>query len=708
MSEQLFSDDPIQSTNEDKLGRQAFAKQVSEVCKNVAAESSSSVIALVGSWGSGKTSILSLAEKELLKSKWSVTEFNPWLLSDIESLLFAFFSEVIDQLPEEADKQDQLRKKWAGYAKAISPLGKLGGLVGIDGSAVIKGAASLIEGDQSVTKQRDHLVEELKKLNKPILVVLDDIDRLHPGELMMVFKLVRLVGRMPNLHYLLSYDEDTLLDVVSQTKLAKGDKNRARAYLEKIVQVKLDLPHMSSQQQLKLVNVSLDEVLRRNSIIISQDDNKRLSKAYRECLSFYLNQPRAIKRYFAQIEALYPLVKGEVNFADFTLLTFLRTFEPNIYQLIIEHQEELTGQGFMMSYHDESNEERRKRWEQMIRSQGVKNEEAVLDLLALLFIPIRSALSNVSYGNSEYKDERIQKRVGNKNYFTRYFVFGVPEDDIPDVMLTDALMELATSEKDAADKVTELIESNAELTLGKIKSIQEKHVIHSEALLKVMANCYSSLPPASAMFTTPPQWKAWDIVKVAVDNIKDSERPRVFREIAVSESGLLMLAHTFCVADQKGKPLEENLKGILKQRTVEVMADILGKKDVDITDQDTDFFYVYRVLVGSEELTRCLWEGVDKQSWDPVTILAMLVSEAVSLTTDGDERTIGELGSEQVDNYFGLDRLLENLENRIKDVDLGGDHRRQKPTMENKKAYVLRLLKNRYDNKVQEEKAPKG
>jgi predicted KAP-like P-loop ATPase len=56
----------------------------------------------------------------------------------------------------------------------------------------------------------------------------------------------------------------------------------------------------------------------------------------------YLNQPRAIKRFFAQVDALYPLVDGEVNFADFTLLTFLRTFEPNVYQLIIDHKQELT------------------------------------------------------------------------------------------------------------------------------------------------------------------------------------------------------------------------------------------------------------------------------------------------------------------------------------------------------------------------------
>ena len=186
--------------------------------------------------------------------------------------------------------------------------------------------------------------KELEKLEKPILVILDDLGRLYPEELLMIFKIVRLVGRLPNLHYLLSYDEKILLDVIAQTDLSKEDISRARSYLEKMVQVKLDLPRMNSAQQLKLVNSAHNELLERNKITLDDEDMRRVSNAYAECMADYLNQPRAIKRFFAQVDALYPLVDGEVNFADFTLLTFLRTFEPSIYQLVIDHKQELTGQ----------------------------------------------------------------------------------------------------------------------------------------------------------------------------------------------------------------------------------------------------------------------------------------------------------------------------------------------------------------------------
>ena len=326
MAEKLFADDPIVNRDDDKLNRDLFARQVANVCKNVAGESSSSVVALVGPWGSGKSSLLSLVASDLKTDKWSVAEFNPWLLSDVDSLMRSFFDEVVGAIPTDKDEHNDLRQKIGGYAKAVSPLGKIGGLIGIDGAEIIQKLGEVIQGDQSLTKKREELVKELEKLEKPILVILDDLDRLYPEELLMIFKIVRLVGRLPNLHYLLSYDEKTLLDVIAQTDLSKDDTFRARSYLEKMVQVKLDLPRMNAAQQLKLVNSAHEEVLERNKITMGDDDMRRVSNAYAECMMDYLNQPRAIKRFFAQVDALYPLVDGEVYLTDFTLLTFLWTF----------------------------------------------------------------------------------------------------------------------------------------------------------------------------------------------------------------------------------------------------------------------------------------------------------------------------------------------------------------------------------------------
>lgn len=64
-------------------------------------------------------------------------------------------------------------------------------------------------------------------------MILDDLDRLAPDELLLVFKLVRLIGRLPNVYYLLCYDEQTLLDTLSRSALVGGSEGRAREYMEK-------------------------------------------------------------------------------------------------------------------------------------------------------------------------------------------------------------------------------------------------------------------------------------------------------------------------------------------------------------------------------------------------------------------------------------------------------------------------------------------
>jgi len=701
MTEKLFADDPISNKKEDRLDRDLFAKQVAEVCKNVAGESASSVVALVGPWGSGKSSLLSLVADNLKKDKWSVAEFNPWLLSDVESLMRSFFDEVIEAIPTNKDEHNELRKKLGGYAKAVSPIGKLGGLIGIDGSKIIEKVGEAIQGDQSLTKKRDDLVKELGKLKKPILVVLDDLDRLYPEELLMIFKIVRLVGRLPNLHYLLSYDEKTLLDVIAQTDLSKNDTSRARSYLEKMVQVKLDLPKINSAQQLRLVNSAHDEVLARNNITMDEDDIRRTSNAYAECMSDYLSHPRSIKRFFAQIDALYPLVNGEVNFADFTILTFLRTFEPSIYQLIIDRKSELTGSDTMSDFREKNLQDRHKRWIDLIKATGVKNEDKLFNLLSHLFTYIKSARHNSSY-TSDHKDNQLQKRVGNIDYFDRYFVFGVPEDDISDGKIVELVEGLGKDDAKAIKDLSKLIDKDAVLALRKLRNIQEISGIPPKPLLSVLSSKFLSLKSESGFFSVPPEWAIQDMVKRALPKIDSSERKTVFETVAKSLSGLIMLIHTFIRSDEeKEEPLEEELHQVMVNALKKRMANLSKKKLEKFSDNDYKLLYPYKVMIGEQELTKWLWAGVDTRQWDPVRILANLVSEATSFGSEGTRKSIGQLDNDTLNNYFGIDRLLALKEQEIKEVNLssGSSFHREEPTFENKRNYVLRLLRNKYDNK---------
>lgn len=93
LGDHLLGDDPIDGSHEhpDRLDRGKYAVQLLPLLERVRAQSESSVLAMIGPWGSGKSSVLAMMMRELRQDDtWLVAEFNPWAYSDIESLQLGF------------------------------------------------------------------------------------------------------------------------------------------------------------------------------------------------------------------------------------------------------------------------------------------------------------------------------------------------------------------------------------------------------------------------------------------------------------------------------------------------------------------------------------------------------------------------------------------------------------------------------------------
>lgn len=176
-----------------------------------------------------------------------------------------------------------------------------------------------------------------------MLVVMDDLDRLTPEEPLVAFKLVRLVGHLPNIYYLISFDEQTLLDVLQRSDLVRDSDHRAREFLEKIIQVRLDLPAFRDRDAAAMSNRSLNALLDAHSMSMTSGEQRRFSEACFRHLQDRLQTPRAIKRYFGQAGATLGSLAGNVDLVDFPAVTFLRTNEPGVYRLLRRHRAELTG-----------------------------------------------------------------------------------------------------------------------------------------------------------------------------------------------------------------------------------------------------------------------------------------------------------------------------------------------------------------------------
>lgn len=105
----LLSDDPVDGTPEapDLLDREQYVDHVVMLLDEVRAQGPSSVLSLIADWGAGKSSIVNMIKRRLSASTpehtpWLVAEFNPWIYSDLESLIYGFFAELRQALPKKA------------------------------------------------------------------------------------------------------------------------------------------------------------------------------------------------------------------------------------------------------------------------------------------------------------------------------------------------------------------------------------------------------------------------------------------------------------------------------------------------------------------------------------------------------------------------------------------------------------------------------
>ena len=243
-------DNPIKDASDDAFGRREVAETfVRQVLSLDASEGL--VISLMGSWGSGKTSFLNLARQGFESEDCTVVEFNPWMFSGTEQLVASFFLELSTQLgikPELKEIGIQLQK--IGQISS----GKL--FVAIRFAAFL--AQWKTRGKRLIDVHRETLQCRLQELGRPIIVLLDDLDRLSEPEIREMFKLMRLTASFPYIAYIAAFDRQ-----VVERALREGEGS-GQDYLDKIVQVPFELPpipdaiflnHLTSSLQIALADI---------------------------------------------------------------------------------------------------------------------------------------------------------------------------------------------------------------------------------------------------------------------------------------------------------------------------------------------------------------------------------------------------------------------------------------------------------------------
>ncbi len=305
-------DNPIQNPDDDVLGRldaaKSFAMQVLEL------DASEGVaVGVLGPWGSGKTSFINLAKTEFKEVNISVLDFNPWLFSGTEQLVERFFAELSAEL--KLRDLAEVGKAFGDYGDAFT--GKMG--------VVLKLVEKYLHRRHGgITSYRKKVEQVLGQRDKPIIVVLDDVDRLSVSEIRDVFKLVRLTASFPNLIYIVACDRLRVEGALEEQGLLGRD------YLEKILQLPFDLPEVSRHLLQKQIDATINAAL--DGIEIPGQFNKQVwEDVYPDIVWPLIRNMRDVRRYAAAIRGTVAGLNGQVALADVLGLEAVRIFLPDVF-----------------------------------------------------------------------------------------------------------------------------------------------------------------------------------------------------------------------------------------------------------------------------------------------------------------------------------------------------------------------------------------
>ena len=313
----LPGDNPILEHGDDVFKRacdaDAFARQVLALDASAGA-----TVGVFGPWGSGKTSFVNLARGTFKQADVPVLDFNPWMFSGAEQLVERFFAELSVEL--KLRNLGEVGKALENYGGALS--GKLGAIAKIAGICVRRR-----EGGTS--GRRNKVASTLRKRDKPIIVVLDDVDRLSAPEIREVFKLVRLTASFPNLIYIVGCDRLR----VEQALDEKGQGLSGRDYLEKIVQWSFNLPevpsHLLTQQLFEAIENALAGIENPGP-----SDEEVWADVCGEIVRPLFRNMRDVRRYSIAIRATVGGLEGQVARADVLALEAVRVFLPDVFRLL--------------------------------------------------------------------------------------------------------------------------------------------------------------------------------------------------------------------------------------------------------------------------------------------------------------------------------------------------------------------------------------
>ncbi len=297
-------------TDKDLLGFSVHANLIKDVVTNV--KNLPITIGLYGDWGSGKSSVLKILEKELEEDKDSIViYFDGWTFESFDDAKLALIQGIVDELEKSEKFKEKVKDKAEDIKNAFSKLKKsinwmrilkvtaksaipvlsasmTGGLSVIpmlisafqehkdDLTDILTGEKAeeflkdIIGTDKeekkyaAVREFRNDFSDLIKKSKyEKVIILIDDLDRCLPRHIIENLEAIKLFLNVPGTAFVIAADEYIVSNAIkseyqSLIKASEQDRsghNIGEAYMEKFIQLPYRLPSLSNKEVETFVNL---------------------------------------------------------------------------------------------------------------------------------------------------------------------------------------------------------------------------------------------------------------------------------------------------------------------------------------------------------------------------------------------------------------------------------------------------------------------
>ncbi|WP_367108655.1 P-loop NTPase fold protein [uncultured Psychrobacter sp.] len=244
-------------------------------------------IGIFGNWGAGKSSLLKLIETKLEcdEQDYIVINFDAWLYQGFDDARAALLEVIAIRLVEEAEGDEDLVEKSKSFLKRVNIFRALG--LAAEGAAILSGiptagiayrtinalgnatngindqveyeeagaiakdlknqASEIMKPKESKTPPqqihafRKEYEEILNALNKPVVIIIDNLDRCLPANAIHTLEAIRLFLFLKNTAFIIAADEEMIKSSVADHFKGSSDRHQLD-YIDKLIQVPIRVP----------------------------------------------------------------------------------------------------------------------------------------------------------------------------------------------------------------------------------------------------------------------------------------------------------------------------------------------------------------------------------------------------------------------------------------------------------------------------------